>query len=225
MGHKIFPGHLPGAEDGLGGWGLWITGPAPGKSLQFAYSTGYFSNMVYENPDWNYKAADLDETVQTNDAQLARILNATDPNLMAFKARGGKLILYHGWNDPAISALNTINYYTSVVNRMGARETDAFVKLYMVPGMQHCGRGPGPDSFGQNGPTESADPQHNIQSALEQWVEKAIAPSSIIATKYVEDESQMRIKMTRPLCPYPQAAMWTGTGSTDDAANFVCKAP
>jgi feruloyl esterase len=224
-GHKIFPGHLPGAEDGLGGWGLWITGPAPGKSLQFAYSTGYFSNMVYENPDWNYKAADLDETVQTNDAQLARILNATDPNLMAFKARGGKLILYHGWNDPAISALNTINYYTSVVNRMGARETDAFVKLYMVPGMQHCGRGPGPDSFGQNGPTESADPQHNIQSALEQWVEKAIAPSSIIATKYVEDESQMRIKMTRPLCPYPQAAMWTGTGSTDDAANFVCKAP
>jgi len=97
------------------------------------------------------------------------------------------------------------------------------VKLYMVPGMQHCGAGPGPDSFGQNGPTENADPEHNIESALEQWVEKAMAPSSIIATKYVKDETQMRIKMTRPLCPYPQAATWTGTGSTDDAANFVCK--
>jgi feruloyl esterase len=224
-GHKIFPDYLPGAEDGPGGWGPWITGSAPGNSLLFAFSTGYFSNVVYENPDWNYKTADLDEAVQANDVKLATILNATDPNLTAFKARGGKLILYHGWNDPAISALNTINYYTSVVNRMGARETDAFVKLYMVPGMQHCAGGPGPDSFGQNGPTQNADPQHNIQSALEQWVEKAIAPSSIIAAKYGTDESQMRTNMTRPLCPYPQAAMWTGTGSTDDAVNFVCKAP
>lgn len=224
-GHKIFPDYLPGAEDGPGGWEPWITGSAPGKSLLFAFSTGYFSNMVYENPGWNYKTAELSEAVQANDAKLATILNATDPNLTAFKARGGKLILYHGWNDPAISALNTIDYYTSVVNRMGARETDEFVKLYMVPGMQHCGGGPGPDSFGENGPTENADPQHNIQSALEQWVEQAIAPSSIIATKYVKDDSQTRVNMTRPLCPYPQTARWTGAGSTDDAVNFVCEAP
>jgi Tannase and feruloyl esterase len=222
-GHKIFPGYLPGAEDGPGGWAPWITGHAPGESLLFAFSTGYFSNMVYGEPDWNYKAAELDETVQTNDEKLAKILNATDPNLTGFKARGGKLILYHGWNDPAISALNTINYYNSVVNRMGARETDAFVKLYMVPGMQHCGGGPGPDSFGENGPAENADPQHDIQSALEQWVEKAIAPSSITATKYVEDDPKNGVKMTRPLCPYPQVAMWTGKGSTAAAANFVCK--
>jgi len=91
--------------------------------------------------------------------------------------------------------------------------------------MQHCAGGPGPDSFGENGPTENADPQHNIQSALEQWVEQAIAPSSIIATKYVKDESQTRVNMTRPLCPYPQTARWTGAGSTDDAVNFVCEAP
>jgi Tannase and feruloyl esterase len=224
-GHKIFPDYLPGAEDGPGGWGPWITGTAPEKSLMFAFGIGYFSNMVYENPDWSYKTTDFDEAVRTSDAKLAKTLNATDPNLTAFKARGGKLILYHGWNDPAISALNTINYYTSVVDRMGARETDAFVKLYMVPGMQHCGGGPGPDSFGENGPTQNADPRHDIQSALEQWVEKAIAPSSIIATKYIKDESQMRVTMTRPLCPYPQTAMWTGTGSTDDAGNFVCRAP
>jgi hypothetical protein len=222
-GRKIFPGYLPGAEDGPGGWAPWITGRAPGESLLFAFSSGYFSNMVYGKPDWNYKVADLDETVQANDVKLAKILNATDPNLTAFKARGGKLILYHGWNDPAISALNTINYYTSVVNKMGARETDAFVKLYMVPGMQHCSGGPGPDSFGQNGPTENADPQHNIQSALEQWVEKAVAPSSITATKYVKNDPKKGVDMTRPLCPYPQIAMWSGKGSTADAANFACK--
>jgi feruloyl esterase len=170
--------------------------------------------MVYENPGWNYKAADLDEAVQTNDAKLAKILNSTDPNLTAFKARGGKLILYHGWNDPAIPALNTIDYYTSVVNRMGAGETEAFVKLYMAPGMQHCGDGPGPNVFVEN-----------FQSALEQWVEKGIVPSSVIATKYVDDDSKKGVKMTRPLCPYPLAAKWTGQGSTDDAANFVCWAP
>jgi feruloyl esterase len=222
-GHKIFPGYLPGAEDGPGGWAPWITGSSPGESLLFAFSTGYFSNMVYGDPDWNYKAAHLNETVQKNDAKLAKILNATDPNLTAFKARGGKLILYHGWNDPAISALNTINYYTSVVDRMGARQTDAFVKLYMVPGMQHCSGGPGPDSFGENGPAENADPRHDIQLALEQWVENAIAPSSITATKYVEDDPKKGVKMTRPLCPYPQVAKWTGKGSTADATSFVCQ--
>jgi feruloyl esterase len=223
QGHKIFPGDLPGAEEGPNGWGLWITGSVPGESLLFAFSTGYFSNMVYAKPDWNYKAADLDETVHASDAKLAKILNATDPNLTAFEARGGKLILYHGWNDPAISALNTIDYYTSVAGRMGARATDAFVKLYMVPGMQHCNGGPGADSFGQNGPAENADPQNNMQLALEQWVEKAVAPSSIVATK--EDESNNGVKMTRPLCPYPQFAVWSGKGSTADAANFACKTP
>jgi feruloyl esterase len=223
-GHKIFPGYLPGAEEGEGGWAPWITGAAPGQSLLFAFSVGYFSNMVYGDPQWNYTTADFDNAVEVNDAKLAKILNATDPNLMVFAAHGGKLILYHGWNDPAISALNTINYYTSVVSKMGAQETDAFVKLYMVPGMQHCGGGPGPNSFGQT-TAEEQGPQRNVQAALEQWVEKGIAPSSIVATKYIEDDPTKGIKMTRPLCPYPQIAVWTGKGSTNEAANFACKTP
>jgi hypothetical protein len=224
-GHKVFPGYLPGAEDGPGGWKPWITGAAPGESLMFAFSTNYFANMVYGKPDWNYKVVNFDEAVRTSDAKMAKILNATDPNLTAFKARGGKLILYHGWNDPAISASNTINYYASVVDTMGARETDAFLKLYMVPGMQHCSGGPGPASFGQTGPTEPPDSQHDIQLALEEWVERAIAPSSITATKYVDDEPGKGVKVTRPLCPYPQVAVWTGQGSTADSTNFACKAP
>jgi hypothetical protein len=226
-GRALYPGFLPGAEEGPSGWGLWITGPAPGKSLMFDFSRGFFSDMVYGKPNWDLKDNTVDEAVAAADAKIAKILNATDSNLSAFKARGGKLILYHGWNDPALASLNTINYYRSVERRLGARETAAFTRLYMVPGMQHCDGGPGPHDFGQPGKdsTGHVKPRDNIKLALQQWVEKGIAPTSIVATKYVDDDPTKGVKMTRPLCPYPQAAMWTGKGSTGDAANFVCKAP
>ena len=223
QGREIFPGYLPGAEEGSGGWGTWITGAAPGKSLLFAFSGGYFSNILYEKADWNYKETSVDEAVKAADEKTARFLNATDANLAAFKARGGKLILYHGWNDPAISALNSIYYYNEVVYRMGRQETEAFTRLYMVPGMQHCGGGPGPDSFGQSG-AGARDAQHNVKLSLEQWVEKGIAPSTIIATKYEGGNSSKGAKMTRPLCPYPQVAKYKGSGDSNDAGNFVCAA-
>jgi hypothetical protein len=222
-GREIFPGYLPGAEEGLGGWGTWITGAAPGKSLLFAFGGGYFSNMVYEKADWNYKTTSVDEAVKAADEKTAQILNATEANLVAFKARGGKLILYHGWNDPAISALNTINYYNEVINRMRGQEPEGFVRLYMVPGMQHCGGGPGTDSFGQGG-AGVKDAQHNVELALEQWVEKGIAPAAIVATKYEAGDPAKDVKMTRPLCPYPQMAQYKGRGETNDAGNFVCVA-
>jgi Tannase and feruloyl esterase len=226
-GHAIFPGFLPGAETGEQGWTPWITGSGPGKSLVFAFGTGYFADMVYSQADWNYKAAKLDDAVKAADERMARILNSTDPNLAAFKAHGGKLILYHGWNDPAISALNTINYYDSVVKAMGAGTVDAFIRLYMVPGMQHCGFGPGPTRFGQAGSLKSPapnDPQHNIELALDEWVEKSVAPSAIITTKYKDDDPQKGVEMSRPLCPYPKAAKYKGQGDTNDAANFICSA-
>jgi hypothetical protein len=222
-GRKIFPGYLPGAEEGPGGWETWITGPAPGKSLLFAFSGGYFSNFIYEKADWNYKDAILDQAMKAADEKTARMLNATKADLAPFKARGGKLILYHGWNDPAISALNTVNYYNDVVSKKGARETDAFVRLYMVPGMQHCSGGPGTDSFGQ-GATAVRDAQHNVELALEEWVEKGSAPAAIIATKYDGGDPAKGVKMTRPLCPYPQIAKYKDSGDTNDASNFVCAA-
>jgi hypothetical protein len=221
QGREIFPGYLPGAEEGQGGWGTWITGIAPGKSLLFAFSGGYFSNIIYEKGDWNYKDTNVDEAVKAADEKTARFLNATDANLGAFKTRGGKLILYHGWNDPAISALNTIYYYNEVAYRMGRQETDAFARLYMVPGMQHCAGGPGPDSFGQFG-AGAKDAGHNAALALEQWVEKGIAPSAIIATKYESDDAGKGVKMSRPLCAYPQVAKYKGSGDSNDAGNFVC---
>jgi len=222
-GRKIFPGYLPGAEEGPGGWETWIIGLAPGKSLLFAFSGGYFSNFVYGKGDWNYRDASVDQAMKAADEKTAQVLNSTEANLTAFKARGGKLILYHGWNDPAISALNTINYYNDVASKMGARETEAFARLYMVPGMQHCGGGPGTDSFGQFG-AGTKDAQHNVELAVEAWVEKGIAPKAIVAIKIEEGDAAKNVKMSRPLCPYPQIAKYKGKGDTNDAGNFVCVA-
>ena len=102
--HELFPGYLPGAEDGQGGWALWIAGPAPTKSLMAVFGLGYFSNMVYETSYWDYKTFKLEGGLKIADEKTANALNAVDPDLEPFKARGGKLIMYHGWNDAAIPA-------------------------------------------------------------------------------------------------------------------------
>ncbi len=221
QGRALYPGYLPGAEEGPGGWGLWITGPAPAKSLMAFFGIGYFSNFVYEKSDWDYKTFSLDAGLKAADEKTAAALNATDPDLKAFKAHGGKLILYHGWNDPAISALNTVNYYDSVVTKMGRKNADSFVRLYMVPGMQHCGDGPGANSFGAVGDLKFNDPTNSVDVALEQWVEKGTAPSTIIASKYAGEDRSHAV-MTRPLCVYPEAAKYRGTGDTKDAGSFAC---
>ncbi len=221
-GDSLFPGYLPGAEEGTGGWGLWITGPAPAKSLMAFFGIGYFSNFVYEKPDWDYKTFTVDAGLKAANEKTAAALDAVDPDLKAFKTRGGKLILYHGWNDPAIPALNTVNYYDSVRAKMGGANADSFVRLYMVPGMQHCGGGPGADSLGAVGDLKFDDPAHSIDAALKQWVEKGTAPGSIIASKY-EGQDRSHPVMTRPLCVYPEVAKYRGSGDPNDAGSFVCE--
>jgi hypothetical protein len=221
-GGLIFPGYVPGAEEGGGGWATWITGPAPGKSLLFAFGVGYFANMVYERADWDYRGANIEEALKAAEEKTASKLDATDPNLAAFEARGGKLVLYHGWNDPAISALSTIGYYDSVASALGRQRAEGFVRLYMAPGMQHCGDGPGPNSFGQSGSAGSTEPRGNLFTALERWVEKGEAPGSIVATKYANDDPAGEALSTRPLCPYPQTARYKGQGDSRRAEAFVC---
>jgi feruloyl esterase len=222
-GKPIFPGRVPGGETGPGGWGLWITGQAPGTSLMFAFGTGFFGNMVFEDASWDFHTFQTDRDTKVADDKLARALNATDPDLKPFRIRGGKLIVYHGWNDPAISPLSSIDYFRSVRAKMGAKEEDGFLRLYLAPGMAHCGGGPGPDSFGQ-GTVAAADPQHSISKALENWVENGTAPGPIIATK-LKTGSPTTVVRTRPLCPYPEVARYAGSGSTDEAANFSCMGP
>ena len=178
--------------------------------------------MVYSKPDWQFRTFDSDRDVKAADERMARHLNATDPDLSAFQKRGGKLILYHGWADAAIPAVNAINYFDSVVSKMGANTAREFSRLYMVPGMEHCGGGAGPNVFGQAG-TPNADRFHNIDAALEAWVEQGTAPDRIIATKYkTNSDPKSGMTRTRPLCPWPQIAKYRGSGSTDDEANFVC---
>ena len=220
--NELFPGYVPGAEGGQGGWALWITGPAPAKSLMAAFAVGYWSNMVYEKRDWDYKTFQLDAGLKLAEQKTGDALNAVNADLRPFKARGGKLIVYHGWDDPAISSLNTIHYYNSVIGKMGQREVDSFVRLYMAPGVQHCEGGPGPDSYGEVGDLNSGDARHSLDGALEQWVEKGTAPGTVMASKF-QDQERQHATMTRPLCPYPQAAKYKGSGDTNDAGNFTCE--
>lgn len=221
-GHQIYPGLAPGGEQD---WAGWVMGSKPGASLLGKFAVQYFANMVCEQPDWNLRSFRLDQSTRLADQKTARALDAINPNLKPFMRRGGKLIIYQGWSDPAVPALGTIDYYQSVVAKLGQRETNSFLRLFMVPGMGHCGGGPGPNYFGQDGDAQSNDPQRNIYAAIEQWVEKDVAPSRIIATKYAKDsKAQEDILVTRPLCPYPQVARYKGTGNTNKAANFVCSA-
>lgn len=223
-GQRIFPGFLPGGEDGPSGWIPWITGPAPRESMFFFFGVGYFSNFVYENRKWNYRTYNIDRDLKLADQKTALALNATDTDLKPFLARGGKLILYHGWDDPAIPALSTIDYYNGVVNAIGKNGVDASVRLYMVPGMQHCGGGPGATAFGQDPAAARGDAQLDIFTALEQWVENGSAPGSLIAKKFGDNDPAKGVTMSRPLCPYPLVAKYNGHGNTSDAKNFVCAA-
>ncbi|MGO9336838.1 MAG: tannase/feruloyl esterase family alpha/beta hydrolase [Terracidiphilus sp.] len=227
-GKSIFPGYLPGSEDGPGGWAPWITGRAPLQSAMFGFAHGYFSDMVYEVSGWDYKTASIDSALKAAIAKTAPALDSTDPNLKPFIARGGKLILYHGWNDPAISALNTIAYYNAMRAATGEKLADTSVRLFMVPGMQHCDGGPGAthfDQFGLPAKVLPDDAEHDVHLAIEAWVEKGVAPQRIIAAKYAENVNPQHVIMTRPLCEYPKAAKYKGTGDTNDAASFTCATP
>jgi feruloyl esterase len=197
-GELVFPGKEPGSETT---WNVIAGGQAPpGVSL------GSFQ-VAYDNLNWDWRGFDLDRDLKVVDEKVGTIINAVNPDLSAFKARGGKLILYHGWNDTAISPGNTINYYTSVLSKMGQKQ-DNWIRLFMIPGMGHCQGGPGPS-------------QVNYMGALERWRESGIAPDLMPAYHVTNN----RVDMARPLCPFPQIAQYKGVGSTNDAANFVCKAP
>jgi Tannase and feruloyl esterase len=221
-GQTEFPGLLPGAETGRGGWDGWVLNANPGQSEGFRYLNGFFRDMVYNDPAWTSRNQTFSSALAKADATVGSSLNAVDPNLRPFAQHGGKLILYHGWNDPAIPALNSVNYFNSVVKTLGAAATDKFVRLYMVPGMQHCVGGPGATYFGQFGLATEGGWKDGIISILEQWVENGTAPAAITATKYVDDTPAKGVQMTRPLCPYPESVKYNGSGDPNRAASFSC---
>ena len=196
-GATIFPGLLPGSEPGWAG----LAGPNPPF-----YATETFKYLAFNDPSWSptTRPIDFDADVAKADATGAA-LNANNPDLRPFFARGGKIITYAGWADPLISPLNDVGFYDKVSSTVGAAQVDRSYRLYMVPGMTHCRGGQGTDTF-------------DMLSALEQWVEQGKAPGRIEASRVVNGT----VQRTRPLCPYPQVAKYSGNGSTDDAANFTC---
>jgi len=219
---RIFPGYSPGGEAEPGGWAPWITGGSPEHSLMYAFGTQFFKNMVFDNAAWDYHTFNADRDTKLADHKQSRNLNSNDPDLRRFHARGGKLIIYHGWSDAAIAPQNTVDYYGQVRAKMGAQKADSFVRLFMVPGMQHCGGGAGPNNFGQFS-VATGDPDSNVDAALERWVEQGVAPERLIAVKHKSDmDPKSPVVRSRPLCAYPLVAHYKGAGSTDDAANFEC---
>jgi feruloyl esterase len=195
---QIFPGLEPGSENGWAG----LAGPEA-----FSYALERFRFIALQDPNWDFHTLNLDTDVARAEKADGTVMNAIGPNLKPFFGHGGKLLMYHGWNDPLIAPLNSVHYYTSVVDTLGgAAKTEGSIRLFMVPGMNHCRGGDGTDNFDAIG-------------TLDQWVENGKAPEQIVASHRTNGAADR----TRPLCPYPQVAVYQGSGSTDDAANFSCK--
>jgi feruloyl esterase len=175
-----------------------------------------FGDGVHADPDWDPRTFSIARDLPAIDRVMN--LHADDPAIDPFLKNGGKLILYHGWADPLVSPLSTIAYYHAVLDRVGPRARQS-VRLFMAPGVDHCRGGAGPDLFGgAGGDAPARDPDHDLLSALERWVDERRPPERIVATK-MEGGKAVR---TRPLCAYALKARYVGTGSTDDAANFRC---
>ena len=218
-GDVVFPGLVPGGENGPGGgWGSWVTGSEPFTSLHWRAADGFFRYMVFEDPDWNFRTFDYDADLAFALDKVGAALDSADPDLTRFRNGGAKLLVYHGWSDPDISPLGSINYYESVLaatrgtvpddgttRERALSETRDFFRLFLVPGMGHCSGGPG---YNQVDPLP----------ALERWVEEGVAPDSIPATR-VEDDTVVR---SRPICAYPATSQWDGAGNPDDARSFSC---
>ncbi len=201
-------GYYPGLERGgeADAWRGWIASPSPEANGHGALGIPFFKYFVFGNPSWDFRTFNFTTDPPVLEQKLATALDATDANLAPFERRGGKLIHYHGFSDPDVPPGSSIRYYENVVRTLGGHaHVDSFYRLFMVPGMGHCGGGPGATSF-------------DMLAPLEQWVEHGRAPEKIIASR-IRDGSVTR---TRPLCPYPQVAHYHGTGSTDDWHNFDC---
>jgi feruloyl esterase len=213
-GELIYPGIARGAEAVQGGWNAYTTGTGPMTGTHWDQADNTMKYIIVGDADWQLSSFDVERDAANAVKKVGKTMDAFDADLSRFRARGGRLLMYHGFNDPNIAAQNTINYYEQVIAtiKRGATAQDAmaqtqeFARLFMVPGMLHCGGGPGTSNF-------------DMVAELEKWVEQKQPPASIIASH----STAGKVDRTRPLCPYPQSAVYSGSGGTDDAANFSCK--
>jgi feruloyl esterase len=231
-GRSIYPGFsASGAEVGVppgNGWDGWMMAAPGGDSHQERYPREMLKYFVTELKT-DVEHFDFDHDYAALKSELAPIIDATDPDLTAFAARGGKLILWHGWADQGLPPQHTIDYFKKVRAKIGAKKADAMLRLFMVPGVQHCFGGPGPNDFGQFvAPSEAANPHNDMPAALERWVEAGIAPESIIAT-HTPNPIELNPVPATPdnaelLCAYPKIAVST-QGDFAAPSSFRCQAP
>jgi feruloyl esterase len=194
-GEKLSARYEPGSELG---WRAIAGGPEP-----FGPAVDHFKYVVFKDPKWDWRTLDFSTDIDRADKIDDGTINATDPNIKAFTARGGKLVMYQGYTDTNIAPGGAIGYFQAL-----SPENAKSVRLFMAPGMNHCGGGEGPNTF-------------DMTAVLEQWVENKKAPEQIVASHSTDG----KVDRTRPLCAYPQVAKYKGSGSIDEAANFSCKMP
>ncbi len=205
-GEQIFTGWPRGSEafgdSAIQGWRQYLIAPKEPSRI------GVLRYFLFHDPNWKVSSLDYDRDLAYAEARIPH-LAAVDRDLAPFKKSGGKLIMYAGWMDPVVPPQDNAAYYEAVAKRMGGYDkTRDFFRLFVAPGMGHCAGGPGPNQF-------------EALTALEQWVEKGIAPDTLLATH----SSSGKVDRTRPLCPYPQVARYKGTGSIDEATSFACVSP
>jgi len=227
-GERIFPGYPVGGELSPLGWNLWLTGgldlvpdvedfqegavtesdfPAPvTPSAHWAFGNGVMKYLIYHDPEWNYTDYTF-ETFKSDAAKVAPTLNATNPDLSAFRERGGKLLIHNGWADMALSPLGTIEYYEQVLEHDASASDD--VRLFLLPGVDHCAGGAGPYVI-------------NMLNEIDKWVETGDAPAQL--TAYWLNE-QMQPDGARPVCAYPEYVRYNGAGDPRDASSFSCVSP
>lgn len=202
-GQRIFSPLYPGSELG---WGTLA-----GSAEPFGYAVEFFKWVVYEDPNWNYKTrpVNFDSDLTLAERPDNAIVNVDNPDIGTFFRRGGKLLMFGGWNDAAVAPGVVIDYYNKVVERMGTEARDS-VRMFMVPGMQHCPGTTGRDNL-----------NFDSLAILRQWKENGKTPNEVVATRYQDGKDAG----TRLVCAYPGVASYKGTGSVNDAASFTCKAP
>ena len=221
-GKDINMGWVPGSELGPPSWRYLETPFINPDEPEF---DGLFKWVF--GAGWNWRDFDFDRDIPKVDAVLAKALDgAMKADLRKFEARGGKLVMFQGGSDALVTPRQTVAYYEKVARPFGgAQKAQDFARLFMAPGVGHCGGGVGPNRFNSLSPRTAPpadEPGDDVFAAVTDWVENGVAPRRIVATKYVDDDPAKGIAMQRPLCPYPQKAWYRGSGSTGDAGNFIC---
>ncbi len=236
--HALYPGYSLGSEgvrtspSDLPGWSAYWSNPARPNEPQRA---DFFRYWAFDDANWDWWKFDWATGVRSISQGVGKVINATDPDLGRFSAHHGKLIIFMGWQDPVGAPQEAINYYEAVAARAPGRSraarlqaTQAFARLYMVPGMAHCAGGPGATHFStatRDSVPPVSDAQHDMAVALQDWVEKGVAPQALIATKFEGAAGPGEpIAFQRPLCVYPNVARYR-SGATTSASSFVCAAP